>query len=156
MGIVHFLNVKNGDCSVIQHATGRVSVIDVCNAYEERNKLPTLGELLATDAARLGNFNQKDYPLNPIRYLQSHGITDVFRFILTHADMDHMDGLKAFCTAFPPTNFWDTANKKEIDFSRGSPYNEADWQYYKSIRDGKLTSGPRRLVLHASGSIQSD
>jgi hypothetical protein len=26
---VHFLNVRNGDCSIIQHASKRVSVIDV-------------------------------------------------------------------------------------------------------------------------------
>ena len=28
----HFLNVKNGDCSIIEHGSGHVSVIDVCNA----------------------------------------------------------------------------------------------------------------------------
>jgi competence protein ComEC len=153
MGIVHFLNVKSGDCAVIQHATGRISVIDVCNAHEERNALRARG-LLTADAAGRGHFNQKDYPVNPISYLQSHGMIDVFRFILTHADMDHMDGLKAFCTAFPPTNFWDTTNEKEIDFRPGSPYNEADWRYYKCIRDGKLTNGPKRLVLYAGASGQ--
>jgi competence protein ComEC len=154
MGIVHFLNVKNGDCSVIQHATGRVSVIDVCNAYDERNRLPTLREFLATDAAGRGNFNEKEDPVNPISYLQSRGITTCFRFILTHPDMDHMDGLKAFCTVFPPTNFWDTDNEKENDFGLGSPYNEADWRYYKCIRDGKLTNGPKRLALYTGSSGQ--
>lgn len=28
----HFLNVKDGDCSIIQHDSNRVTVIDDCNA----------------------------------------------------------------------------------------------------------------------------
>ena len=32
MATIHFLNVKQGDCSVISHNSGRVTVIDVCNA----------------------------------------------------------------------------------------------------------------------------
>src|SRR5271165_2227495 len=124
MGIVHLLNVKNGDCSIIQHATGRVTVIDVCNAYEQTPVLRALDEALAK-AAIMGSFNQKDYPVNPIAYCERHGITDVFRFISTHPDMDHLDGVRAFCAAFPPTNFWDTDNRKEMDFVQGSPYKEA-------------------------------
>ena len=34
MPIVHYLNVKEGDCSIIQHGSGRISVIDVCNARD--------------------------------------------------------------------------------------------------------------------------
>lgn len=29
---IHFLNVQNGDCSIIKHGAGRISVIDVCCA----------------------------------------------------------------------------------------------------------------------------
>jgi hypothetical protein len=29
---VHFLNVREGDCIVIQHISGHATVIDVCNA----------------------------------------------------------------------------------------------------------------------------
>lgn len=32
MATIHFLNVKQGDCSVIKHNSGHVTVIDVCNA----------------------------------------------------------------------------------------------------------------------------
>lgn len=35
MPVVHYLNVKDGDCSIIQHALGNVSVIDICNARKE-------------------------------------------------------------------------------------------------------------------------
>lgn len=29
MATLHFLNVKEGDCSIIEHASGRVTVMDV-------------------------------------------------------------------------------------------------------------------------------
>lgn len=32
MSVVHFLNVLEGDCNIIQHDSGRISVIDVSNA----------------------------------------------------------------------------------------------------------------------------
>lgn len=158
MEAIHYLNVKEGDCSIIQHAEGHISVIDVCNASldSERDK-----EILARKSAdelfekRLGvrgNFRQKEYPVNPISYMRERNITSVFRFILTHPEMDHMDGIADFFKAFPPTNFWDTGNDCEKDaFDEGSKYNEDDWNFYKSIRDGARPYGLKRLTLH-SGS----
>ena len=32
MGVMHFLNVRPGDCSIIQHASGRVTIVGVCKA----------------------------------------------------------------------------------------------------------------------------
>src|ERR1700730_6130391 len=150
MGIVHFLNVKNGDCSVIQHATGHVTVMDVFNASEENELLRGLDEALAKADRIRGNFNQKHYPVNPITYLKRHEIVSVFRYILTHPDVDHLGGFKAFCKTFPPTNFWDTANREEKEFG-GLSYGEEDWLFYKSLRDGNRESDPKRLVLF-SGS----
>ena len=66
MPTVHFLNVKQGDCSVIQHASGHVTVIDVSNASSLATL--TLSSLLESyqtlekRAAVKGNFNQKDVP----------------------------------------------------------------------------------------------
>ena len=33
MARIHFLNVKEGDCSIIQHENGHVTMIDVSNAF---------------------------------------------------------------------------------------------------------------------------
>jgi hypothetical protein len=65
--------------------------------------------------------------------------------------MDHMDGIKDFFAAFPPTNLWDTANTKEIASGawNGSPYREEDWKYYKKLRDSSPQSDPKRLVLYS-------
>ena len=35
MAVIHFLNVKQGDCTFIQHNDGKVTVIDVCNAFNK-------------------------------------------------------------------------------------------------------------------------
>ncbi|MEZ6104465.1 MAG: hypothetical protein R3E01_36470 [Pirellulaceae bacterium] len=31
---LHFLNVKEGDCTLIEHGSGRKTVVDVCNASQ--------------------------------------------------------------------------------------------------------------------------
>ena len=155
MPTVHYLNVKEGDCSIIQHSSGNVSVIDVCNAENPDYLMEMTKAIKASDERGInGNFQQKKYPVNPISYLTEHGVSRVFRYIQTHPDMDHMDGIKAFFEKFEPANFWDTDNKKEMDNAswQGSPYNEDDWKYYKQLRDQKSTTNPTRLTL-LSGAI---
>lgn len=151
MAIVHFLNVGNGDCSVIEHSSQRVTVIDVCKARDPSDARVALDKairaLTATSSPR-GNFNQKDNPENPIEYLRARGISAIHRFILSHPDMDHMDGIKAFFDAFPVTNFWDTDNTAEKEFAQGSPFDEADWELYERLRRGAIP-GITRLALHA-------
>lgn len=150
MAIIHFLNVKDGDCSVIEHNSGHTSVIDVSNA-----KTPdpiaeaVLSTLAKSERGITGNFQQKKYPVNPITYLREHGVGSVFRYVQTHPDMDHMDGIEALFDEFSPANVWDTENTKEMPTSSwdGSPYNEGDWKFYKHIRDAKPDRDPRRLVL---------
>ena len=150
MSIIHFLNVKEGDCSVIQHDSNRVSVIDVCNAKPTETEESKLEKAYFSAALRgvLGNFNQKAHPVNPIEYFSEHEIDSIWRFILTHPDMDHMDGLQAFLGAFPPVVFWDTNNKKEMESESwsNSPYNQDDWELYKSLRDSNPQQNPKRLT----------
>ena len=158
MATIHFLNVKEGDCSIVQHDSGRVTVIDVCNAkpstssesQEERQLLKSASDSVG------GNFNQKAYPVNPITYLQDHDVTSIFRYVQTHPDMDHMDGIKALFDEFPPENFWDTDNNKEIDTSswNGSPYSKDDWECYKNLRDTDPDDNPKRLALLAGAEGQ--
>jgi len=153
MPVVHFLNVNHGDCSIIQHYSGHVTVIDVCNASSVGEPVQlSENARYQKSAGVLGNFNRKDYPDNPISYLKDRGIASVFRFVVTHPDMDHLDGIEDFFSEFAPANFWDTDNNKEMgDFGYGG-YSEDDWLFYKSLRDGCPTTNPRRLALY-SGSI---
>ena len=150
MATIHFLNVKEGDCSVIQHNSGRVSVIDVCNAKPPES-LESYAEMSsAEDATRgvQGNFQQKKHPVNPIAYLRDHSVNSIFRYIQTHPDMDHMGGIKTLFSEFHPENFWDTENQKEIpeDSWSRAPHSIDDWQFYKRLRDGKPKNKPKRLT----------
>ena len=156
MSTVHFLNVNNGDCSIVQHNSGHVTVIDVCNA----TKLTQITEdsldieSLRKSFSVKGNFNQKTNPENPIAYLTNIVKTDtIFRYVQTHPDMDHMDGLKALFESFDIINFWDTENTKVIppDSDMG-PYNRDDWDCYQEKRQSK--SNPKVLHLYSGAEGQ--
>lgn len=150
---IHFLNVKDGDCNIIDHYSGHVSVIDVCNAapVDVLNEVRSRVLAASFQSVLSGDYGQKDFPVNPISYMKERNFTEVFRFILTHPDMDHMDGIEAFFTEFPPTNFWDTDNceTKEFDGDSSGGYHEEDWNFYVGLRDGKPETNPKRLALYA-------
>lgn len=140
MGIVHFMNVNEGDCILIKHPSGHNTVIDISNGTK-------VDEIFESAS---GNHNQKNYPVNPIEYLEEKGVSSIFRFILTHPDMDHMDGIKALFDNYEVINFWDTENTKEMaDDTEWGRYSKEDWDFYQKIR--KYEESPK--VLHLlSGS----
>lgn len=75
-------------------------------------------------------------PTDPIEYLRQLDVRSVFRFVLTHPDMDHLDGFKALCEEIAISNFWDSGVRKpKPDFS-GGHYREEDWDHYVRVRDG--------------------
>lgn len=159
MPTIHFLNVLEGDCNIIQHSSGRVTVMDVSNAYNEEF---TDAELAAKESKERENrrnrtnvpsdkkdYKQKRDPDNPITYLKDNArVSSVFRFLISHPDMDHLDGLKDFYTEFSPTNTWDTDNNKEIDSTASfAGYNKDDWDFYLDIRNGSYTDTKRLTYL---------
>lgn len=154
---IHFLNVKDGDCSIIEHYSGHKTVIDVCHAQPvEALQEALVAALAKSDRGIGGDFQQKKYPVNPISYIREHGISSIFRYVQTHPDMDHMDGIEALFDKFSPINFWDTDNTKEMPSSRwqGSPYRESDWKFYKRLRDAKPEDDPKRLTLYSGARGQ--
>jgi len=157
MARIHFLNVKDGDCSIIEHNSGNVTVVDVCNAKntEIQSDFTSFASSIVSRRCKaeargiMGDFRQKEYPVKPIFYMHSLDIKSIFRYIQTHPDMDHMDGIKTLFETFTPLNFWDTNNTKEMQSSswERSPYSNEDWKFYKRLRDEKPQSNPKRLAL---------
>lgn len=145
MATVHFLNVCDGDCSIIQHGSGRVSVIDICNgrSSSERGIAEALRSLLGEgksglDFLRLGgDYGMRDRPTDPIEYMQRIGVSSVFRFVLSHPDMDHLDGFKILCDEIGIQNFWDSGVRKPKPDFAGGGYREQDWDHYVKVRDGR-------------------
>ena len=134
MARVHFLTVGAGDCTIIQHNSGRVTVIDVCGGNRTIEKAEA--SLIEAATKPRGNFAMCNKPTNPIEYLKRLGTERIFRFILSHPDMDHLDGFDNLASSFKITNFWDSGARKEKPEFSGGPYKEEDWDRYVSFRDG--------------------
>lgn len=142
MSTLHFLNVGKGDCTLIQHNSGRTSLIDICKgnyAPPSRTPAESILQILneQVEAAK-GNFGMSKKPTNPLRYIEALGIESIFRFVLTHPDMDHLDGLNAMMDTLSPAVFWETGVRKEKpDFSERGEYTEDDWDRYDIMCEGK-------------------
>ena len=107
----HFLNVGDGDCTIVEFPSGRLGMVDVCT---------------------------KNEGTNVVQYMKSH-LPDknvIFRFILTHPHQDHLHGLKELTDAgFSIMNFWHTKHdfepdKKTADWEEYEPH----WKKYDEIR----------------------
>lgn len=135
---VHFINVFPGDCTVIEHLSGRVTMIDICDGNAETTQKAIFSEAIKSAGRVTGNFRMCDHNSNPIDYCHSIGIKKVFRFILTHPDMDHMDGFNRLVSEIGINNFWDSgARRDKPEFNNNSQYIEEDWDRYVKVRDGK-------------------
>ena len=135
--IFHFLNVGKGNCSIIDFPE-RLTVIDL----DDSRSISLLQKVLmeSQGKARL---------TNPIEYIIANFPNrDIFRFILTHPDMDHMSGIKELFIKKTVLNFWDTDNDKYIyrDSWRNSPYDQEDWDFYQRIR--KSNENPKTLKIY--------
>ncbi|NGM72761.1 ComEC/Rec2 family competence protein [Sphingobacterium sp. SGL-16] len=164
MATIHFLNVLEGDCNIIQHDSGRTTVIDISNGYNDydtaeeiavKNSQIRKDMYLRTQVpSGKKDYKQKLTPDNPIFYLKQKGIENIFRFIISHPDMDHLDGIKDLFDEFKINCIWDTNNKKEIsDKANSGGYNIEDWKFYKSIRDGKITPSPRLTYYSGNSNL---
>lgn len=143
MGIVHFMNVKEGDCIWIKHPSGHNTVIDISNGNSKDEEDDSL--MYENSSC---NHLQKNCPVNSIDYLKEYEVKNIFRFILTHPDMDHMDGIEKLFSNFEVTNLWDTDNAKEMDENGGwGNYKAEDWQFYQEVR--KSEKNPKVLHLYA-------
>jgi competence protein ComEC len=147
---VHFLNVGHGDATLIEHPSGHLTLIDINNSQDPdketveeyaQDRGGTLGSGLVLDEARADAV--KDLT-DPIEYIKTHyPDKSLFRFILTHPDLDHMRGIKRLHEEIGFTNFWDIAHTKpNPEF--WSDADKEDWNHYQSLRDGELNLKPKR------------
>ncbi len=128
---IHYLNVKSGDCIIFERPiSGRITVIDICCGNLTTEAIEEAKRLKKTR----GDYGMRNHPTNPIDYLASKGISEIWRFILTHPDMDHMDGIKNFFGSKKILHFWDCGIRKEKpDFDENALYLEEDWDFYEDL-----------------------
>ncbi len=163
---VHFLNVDHGDCTIIRHpgdehrSKGRVSFIDINDwkdkqPDDEEESIAALSKHLSslnlTAANSQGGLYRKqiseedyaeEYLDDPVTYFRSDVAEqgqDIWRFISTHPDMDHLSGLARLCENEDISVFWDTDHEKDLgDADEWPPqYEKEDWDVYDEIRSGE-------------------
>ena len=132
---IHFVNVGKGSSTIIDHPSGRLSVVDI----DDSRAISDLEKSLITILKGVSLTNPLDY-LN-----ETFPNRTIFRFILTHPDMDHMSGIKQLFSKRTVCNFWDTTHNKVCDDWEGSPYDSEDWEFYQQLRDKKI---PNITVLN--------
>jgi competence protein ComEC len=159
---VHFLNVGHGDCTVIKHPSGRITVIDTSNgeAIDDERVTAKLnatgGSRLMYDIYRAVGFSAKralreagaEIELtNPVEFLErTYPGETVFRYVQTHPEMDHMRGIEALLDRHRICAFWDTANTRDCE---PRTYDVDDWKMYQSLRDDDRRRVYRRGDRHA-------
>jgi len=114
---LHFLD---SDCTIIEHPSGNLTMVD------------------------MGTTGRTD----PVDYYCRHFSTclrgrrqprELFRFIATHPDMDHISGLANLIARVPVANFWYVAPNVEKPGFDGSPYREEDWHSFQNAVSGGLS-----------------
>lgn len=162
---VHFLNVGHGDCTIVEHPSGNVTVIDINNgadidsssALELAEGFGITTQNIETNEMmgkkRISTLSEAGYNIeltNPIQYLKNilNG-RPIFRYIQTHPDLDHMRGLSALDREFTILNFWDTNNQKKITEFRWDSDRE-DWTTYQKLRVSN--ESPKSLIMERGDS----
>lgn len=150
---VWFLNVGHGDCTVVEHASGRVSVVDINNGddldqetareLEESYARARLLKYLGWRGSGASLLKEAGYDIelvNPIQFLKAqYPGRDIFRYIQTHPELDHMRGLAALAAnGISIANFWDTANTRTDPPAYKNDSDRNDWLVYQQFRAGSV------------------
>ena len=139
MSEIHMLNVGEGDCTIFKSNKGHITMIDISNGNAERATKRIVDSAdFSKGISVQGNFQMCKKPMNPLDFLDKMGATTIFRFILTHPDMDHLDGFNNLLDGYNVLNYWDSGVRKEKpDFNGGTKYKEKDWDRYTKVINGK-------------------
>lgn len=151
---VHFLNVGHGDCTVIEHPSNRLTMIDINNSQDYDKD--TLREMATDELRKSYGITASASPIleaiamdelskrakreltDPIEFMQNvYPGRRLWRYIQTHPDLDHMRGLRRLSEEIGIDNFWDTANDKTVTSFR-SDADRVDWQFYRSQETKKI------------------
>lgn len=164
---VHFLNVGDGDCTIVDHEeSGRITWIDINNSRaltsDEIAELTgkTLMEVLVSKllGQPINEASQFESLLvDPVDYWkQNFSGRTIHRFVVTHPDMDHLSGLHRLVhqEKVSITNFWTTTHTKDFteDEFSGTRYDYRDWLTYKELLNGD--HGNKVLLLHRGSTGQ--
>jgi competence protein ComEC len=163
---VHFLNVGHGDCTIIRHPDGRLTMIDINNAEDldpttaqelrlgvggriASSSIPTFsfmsdpqklvsGVRMTALRETVARLDKGCYnaPTNPIEFMKTQNYKSIFRYIQTHPDLDHMRGLIALRDAG-----YEITNFWDTEHDKHPDFfstsDTRDWKQYQLLRSGR-------------------
>jgi competence protein ComEC len=170
---IHFLNVGHGDCTIIEHPSGRLTMIDINNASqideETRREIAAefgiseieyiAGTALARalkQSYRKTILASKGYDIDlsdPVEYFNERWFgKSIFRYIQSHPDLDHMRGLKRLSQEkIAIWNFWDT-NHNIVSKECQDEADVAEWAEYRRLRSSASNPQVHHKYRDAVGS----
>src|SRR6266446_265672 len=171
MTTIHFLNVGHGDCTIIEHASGHRTMIDInngCSLDEDtRRELAAEYGISGYEYAlkqgyvqTIGGSFRKEYLAeagydveltDPVDYYKERwGLQPIFRYIQTHPNLDHMRGLKRLSQeGIQILNFWDTPNSRTVTDFSGNDKDE--WEEYQRLRRSATAPMARHVFVQEKG-----
>ena len=158
---ITFLNVGHGDCTVIEHASGRLTVVDVnnCSEIDEETLAEvsqyyraTSAQMMLAEALGIRSYEmvkEAGYDVdltNPIEFItKNYPGKDIFRYIQTHPHLDHMSGIEQLkANNIDIVNFWDTEHNFTPELTNDA--DRASWDEYTRLRGS--TESPKVLRLY--------
>ncbi|PKL67681.1 MAG: hypothetical protein CVV28_05280 [Methanobacteriales archaeon HGW-Methanobacteriales-1] len=150
---LHFLNVGDGDCCIVE-LPGHTTVVDINKsksigpkASKEiigaiKSKYPdkNLGKIDSEDPKALENAGYTIQPQDPIEYIKENKISSIFRFISTHPHMDHLRHFAELTETVDISNLWIIDNKFGPDKKLDKKSRKSDWSTYTQFRDSDSIS----------------
>lgn len=134
---VWFLHVGHGDCTIVRHPDGRVTVVDThlrkpigCQALDLLGNLCGAGDVVSFITG-LGADRERGQLDEPLAALRALGAAKIHRLVLTHPDLDHLRGLALLAATYPIDCVWDSLNAKWIRPDQFvSVEDSVDWMVY--------------------------
>ncbi|HHT9124494.1 MAG TPA: nucleotide-binding domain-containing protein [Candidatus Brocadiia bacterium] len=158
----HFLNVGHGDTTIIELPDDELMLVDFNRDIEfDDETAKELAEIYKIDFNKLEKSKKyyseisKYYNIlldDSLTYLKENfEDKNIFRYIQTHPDIDHLAGFKALTENFSIVDFWDTdhENIEKTDFKNDS--DEEDWKHYLEFRKNK-----KKIYYRSSNKISSN
>ncbi len=149
---VHFLNVGHGDCTIIEHASGRVTMVDINNGDDIDTE--TAKEIAKVTPSRLDDWR---LPLAKVlnESRKEYGTRSLWRYIQSHPHLDHMRGLLALReNGIIIYNLWDTNHQFVPELNTAA--DEADWNEYVAWRSGQRGGTILRLNRGDEGRFYNE
>lgn len=153
---IHFLNVGDGDCCILEFPD-RTTMVDI-NASKDIGK-DSANEMVdavglkypekkaskkkkkTSDANQiLSEMGYELTPQDPIDYLKENNIKSIFRFISTHPHMDHLKHFGELTQTNDIANAWIIKNKFKNNKKLDKESRVDDWKTYTQLRDNASTS----------------